>query len=154
MAAKDIKKLNRSDLMEILLEVSKENEELKVKVEELEAKVEEREINIAEAGSIAEASLKLNGVFKAADKAAKQYLESIAKLHSEQDSIAEKIQLEAKRKAAAIIERANEYDRDVRAQADEYWKSVTEKVEKLLQDSDDLMMLLQAKRKKNNEEEK
>jgi hypothetical protein len=41
------------------------------------AQLNKREIAIESAGSIAEAALKLNGVFEAAQKAADQYLENV-----------------------------------------------------------------------------
>ena len=43
-----------------------------------------RRIELEEAGSIAEASLRLNGVFEAAQKAADQYLENLRRLSEEQ----------------------------------------------------------------------
>ena len=51
-------------------ELEKENEELK-------AALEDRRILIEQSGSLAEASLKLNKVFEAAQAAADQYLENI-----------------------------------------------------------------------------
>lgn len=74
VSTKDLKKLKRADLLEMLIEQSKEVERLKTTVSELEQKLSEREIQISESGSLAEAALKLNGVFEAAEAAAKQYL--------------------------------------------------------------------------------
>lgn len=51
--------------------------ELKDTIEEMKAS---REIELEEAGSIAEAALRLNGVFEAAQKAAEQYLMNVKKL--------------------------------------------------------------------------
>jgi len=80
MTGKELKKLSRAELLELLLEQVEENEKLRQKNEELEKRLEDRVIKITEAGSIAEAALKLNGVFEAAEAAAKQYLDSLKEL--------------------------------------------------------------------------
>lgn len=50
-------------------------------IAELRAEREKLNVELSEAGSIAEAALKLNGVFEAAQKAADQYLKSIQTLY-------------------------------------------------------------------------
>ena len=80
MTDKELKKLKRIELLEMLIEQSKENEELKRQLEEANKKLESRDIMIKQSGSIAEAALKLNGVFEAAEKAAKQYLENVKRI--------------------------------------------------------------------------
>lgn len=77
MTEKELRKLSRMDLLEILLEKSKENERLKLELEEVKKQLSDRMIKIEKAGSIAEAALKLNGVFEAAQAAADQYLENL-----------------------------------------------------------------------------
>ena len=77
MTDKELRKLKRGELLEMLLEQSKENEELKKQLYDMQKKLENRDIILKESGSIAEAALKLNGVFEAAEKAAEQYLENI-----------------------------------------------------------------------------
>lgn len=76
----NLKKLGRRELMEMLLEVSKENDALRERVSELEEQLESREIMLEEAGSIAEASLRINEVFEAAEKAAEQYLANVKRM--------------------------------------------------------------------------
>ena len=77
MTDKELKKLNRTKLLQMLLEVERENETLRARNAELEEKMSRRELQIASAGSIAEASLKLSGIFEAAQKAADQYLYNV-----------------------------------------------------------------------------
>lgn len=77
MTDAELKKLKRSELLQMLLEQSKTVESLKAELEEKNRLLKERSIKIAESGSIAEAALKLNDVFKAAQKAADQYLHNI-----------------------------------------------------------------------------
>lgn len=73
MTHKELKRLRRSDLMEMLLELSKENLRLQEELQEANRKLEEREIAIAECGSLAEAALKLNRIFEDAQAACDQY---------------------------------------------------------------------------------
>ncbi len=77
MTDKELRKLKRGELLEMLLETVRENDRLKAEIEQLRERLESREIILKESGSIAEAALKLNGVFEAAQKAAEQYLENV-----------------------------------------------------------------------------
>lgn len=77
MGKLELKKLRRVELLELLLEERQENEELRRQVEKLEEQLADRNIEVTTAGTLAEAALRLNGVFEAADKAAVQYLENI-----------------------------------------------------------------------------
>ena len=74
MIEKDLKKLRRAELLEIMLDQSYEIDQLRKRVKELEAQLEDRRIKIENAGSIAEASLQLTKVFEEAQKAADLYL--------------------------------------------------------------------------------
>ena len=76
MTDKELKRLSRTELLELLVNQVEENEALKAQVSALTAKLEERAIQIEESGSLAEAALKLSGIFSAADEAAERYLEN------------------------------------------------------------------------------
>lgn len=76
MTDKELKRLSRAELLEMLLLQSKRVEVLEKQVKTLEEKLADRRIMLAETGSIAEASLLLNGIFEDAQKAADQYLEN------------------------------------------------------------------------------
>lgn len=81
---RELRRLSRADLLELLLAEGRENEQLRARLEEAEKKLESREITLQKAGSIAEAALRLNGVFEAAQEAAQQYLENVKRLAEEQ----------------------------------------------------------------------
>ena len=80
MTDQELKKLRRSDLLELLIAQGKENEQLRARLAQAEAQLAERKVLLTKAGSIAEASLQLNGVFEAAQAAAEQYLENVRRL--------------------------------------------------------------------------
>lgn len=72
-----LRKLNKLQLLELLAQQERELQSLRKELEEKTAALEDRRIRIEQAGSIAEASLRLNEVFEAAQRAADQYLESL-----------------------------------------------------------------------------
>lgn len=73
MTPKELKRLRRIDLIEMLLELSKENLQLRQELEEANARLADKQLHIEEAGSLAEAVLKLNGLFADAQAACDQY---------------------------------------------------------------------------------
>lgn len=77
MTDKELKRLSRVELLEMLIALTEENEELKARLEQAQADLADRKIAISQAGTLAEAALRLNGVFEAADQAARQYLDNI-----------------------------------------------------------------------------
>lgn len=79
MTDKELHKLKRTELLQLLLDERKENERLRSKVAELEEQARLTTVELENVGSIAQASLQLSGVFEAAQKAADIYLESIRK---------------------------------------------------------------------------
>lgn len=96
MTEKELRRLRRSDLMEILLELSKENEQLREQLKEAEKKIQDRQILIEESGSLAEAVLKLNRIFEDAQAACEQYEHNV-RLRCEQ------LESETGRKCEEII---------------------------------------------------
>ena len=61
---KSLKKFKRSELLELLLEVSEENEQLKERIAKLENQLEEQTLVISEKGTIAEVTIKINGILQ------------------------------------------------------------------------------------------
>lgn len=83
MTDKEWKRLSRGELLELLIAQMEENEKLKKRLAKAKAELADRQILIEEAGTMAEAALKLNGVFEAADQAARQYLENVRRMAGE-----------------------------------------------------------------------
>jgi len=106
MTAKELQKLRRSDLLEMLLELRRENDRLRKQLEAAQRRLEDRRIDIEESGSLAEAALRLNGIFEAAEAACEQYAENMRARMEQQER-------EAKEKYDALIaqaeKQANEY---------------------------------------------
>ncbi len=102
MAEDEQKKLKRSELLERLTSVMRENEKLKAELAQAHAQLADRKVEVHDAGSIAEASLKLNDVFEAAQSAADQYLDNIERLYQGRGELVR----EAQSKAQAILAQA------------------------------------------------
>jgi len=100
LTEKDIKKLNRYQLLELLILQIERADKLQAKLDSLESRMNSQDLKLTAIGSLAEASLQLSGVFEAAQKAADMYLEA-AKKH------AEEIETEAREKAEAILLQAH-----------------------------------------------
>ena len=74
---KTLRRMSRAELLELLLEQQKKYTALEAVADEYRAKLDAFDLTALEAGSIAEASLRLNDVFAAAQQAADQYLENV-----------------------------------------------------------------------------
>ena len=107
MTEKELKKLNRYQLLELLIIQTERADELQKKLDEVQALLDSRDVKLTVMGSIAEASLQLGGVFEAAQNAADTYLnaakERAAAIEEEARKDAERILNEAKQKAAQIL---------------------------------------------------
>lgn len=77
MTDKELRRLSRMELIRLLLEQTKELERVQQELAETREALESRQLNIHSAGSIAEASLQINQVMEAAQRAAEQYLENV-----------------------------------------------------------------------------
>ena len=142
MTDKELKHLSRGELLQMLVDQIEENNELKEKLANAQKELESRQITAEKAGSMAEASLALNGVFEAADAAAQQYLENIKNLSDRQEDICREVQAKAEEKVIKIIREAEEYKRKSHAEADKYWEQIKEKVDNLLNEHEVLRMML------------
>lgn len=77
MKGNELRKLTRRQLLELLLKQTQRAEDLQLQNNTLKQQQDEKRMIVQEAGTMAEAALKLNKVFEAADAAAKQYVTQI-----------------------------------------------------------------------------
>jgi hypothetical protein len=115
---KDSKRLSRAELLEMLIEQSKEVESLKKKVDELQKQLDDRTIQLQQTGSIAEAALALNDIFKAADQAASQYIESIKRMEHEKNVEFQTLRQKTLDACAVMREDTQEYCRRLRYESE------------------------------------
>lgn len=108
MIEKDLRRLKRTELLEMLIAQGKEMEQLRGQMDEMQKKLDDRQICLDNAGTIAEASLQLNGVFDAAQSAAQQYLENIKRLSDRQEEVCAAMEKRTKEKCAEMERRTKE----------------------------------------------
>ena len=147
MTEKDLRRLNRAELLEMLIAQGKEMEELRAQMSEMQKKLDDRQICLNQAGSIAEASLQLNGVFEAAQAAADQYLAQVHAANEQSQQLADRIVADAQRKATAIVQQAQQEADRICAMTDEgtqqKWAELQEKTDTMLQSYEALRLALQ-----------
>lgn len=107
MAEKDIRKLRRSELIEIIYQLKKSEQELQTQVETLQSQLLDRKLKVEKAGSIAEAALLLSDVFSSAQSAADAYVAEIKRRHASVEAECSRIISETKKEAEAILQEAN-----------------------------------------------
>ena len=129
MTEKELKKLSRAELLKLLLEEAEKNETLSAQVRDLKAQLAERMLAVEKAGSIAEASLQLNGVFEAAQAAAEQYLENVRTLSGRQEAVCRQMEAEARKKAEAMALQAKSYQQKTKEEADTYRQKTKEEAD-------------------------
>ena len=129
MTEREIRKLNRLELLELMVTISEENETLRKKADTLQKQLDERSIDIESAGSIAEASLELSGVFEAAQDAADRYLENIIKTSNAAKKEADKMIANAKKTCADM-------EQEAKKQVDEKWKSLKKMLDEYIKTHD------------------
>lgn len=77
MTDKELRRLSRRELLEMLIASAEENERLRAELTQAQGELNSRQLLLKQSGSMAEAALRLNGVFEAADRAAQQYLTNV-----------------------------------------------------------------------------
>lgn len=162
MTEQELKKLGRGDLMELLLEQGREIERLRAAVEtaerqarQAEQRLSQRELDVEAAGTLADASARVNGLLEAAQATADQYLENIrarqaaleedcARRENESRAAAEALLQEAQARSDAII-------REASAQAEQYWQTVAQRLEDFYEAHQGLRELLEAMPRRNGD---
>lgn len=158
MTEKELKKLSRTDMLQMLIDQSEEMEKLKTELEKAQSELRNREIKISEAGSIAEAAIAINGVFEAAQAASLQYVESVKKLSEKQDAIAIVKERETREKCERQLEETRARCEAMVSKAEKeskaYWDDVSRRLEKFYTEHAGLRELLSTVYSKKEQEEK
>ena len=108
MKEKALKRLSRSELLELLLVQTREAEQMAEELNRLQKQLADRRLRLEAAGDIAHAVLEVNGVMEAAQEAARQYLDNIARMEAETKERCEKMLRDARQAAQRIIQEAKE----------------------------------------------
>lgn len=102
MIRKELKKLSRRELVDIIYQMKKNEQQMQEEITALQAALQEKRIRISEAGSIAEAATSIANVFYSAQTAADLYLQEIAHIKEETQNECNRMIDEANRTIARM----------------------------------------------------
>lgn len=145
MTDRELQKLKRVELLQLLVEQSRELDALRRELEETKKQLADRELHMQEAGSIAEASMQLNGVFEAAQRAADQYLESIRYQSKHVEEKCAALEATTRLRCEQMVKEAEATVQQAQKDSDECWRDVKGKLEGFLQQQTALQGLLSRK---------
>jgi len=110
MDEKALRKASREDLLELLIESTKEMERMRSEMEAMRQevsqareKMQEYTVTVQESGSIADAAAQITGLFAAAQKTADIYLSNMKRRQDEQEEECRRRQAESERAASEMI---------------------------------------------------
>lgn len=106
MLGKDLKRLNRKELVDVIYQLKKSEEELQEKVTSLEQALMDKHVRISVAGSIAEAATDITQIFAVAQRTADLYVQEVALMKAEAEKECAQILADAKMEAARILAKA------------------------------------------------
>ncbi len=111
MTDKELRRLRRDDLLQILINQQKQIDALNEQLQQSKEALANRDIAIQEAGTLAEAALKMNDVFESAQHAADEYVQQMRKR-------ADALVAEAEKRSSEAQSLADNVVRNARAEAD------------------------------------
>ena len=91
---KNVRKMSRKELLEVLVLQSRKIDFLEEELAKKDKVISDRKILLKESGSIAEASLRLNDIFKIAQDSADDYLKSIEAMKIKEEKLLQKLEKE------------------------------------------------------------
>ena len=142
MTDRELQKLKRVELLQLLVEQSRELDALRQELAQARRELEARELRLQEVGSIAEASMQLNGVFEAAQRAADQYLESIRYQSEHMDERCAAMEEATRLRCDQMLKEAEASVQQAQKDSDECWRDVKGKLEDYLRQQTALQGLL------------
>ena len=170
-----LKHLGRKELLELLLKLRQENDRITKQAQDISdqnrallAQLKDKTIKINKAGTLAEATFLLNGVYESANTAAQQYLDNLQDLYDREKIQCEQKEAEASKQVQRMLEDAaqqcerlinsteercrameaeartscEEMKLRAKAEADSYWKELSTRLEVFYQSHEGLKELL------------
>ena len=137
MTDRELRRLSRTDLLELLLAQRRENEQLRCILDQTQAQLADRTIHIDKAGSIAEASLQLSGIFNAAQDSCQYYMDNIRLLSERQTQVCQQMEQETKEKCDRMVAEAE-------MKAQQCWENCSVKIRQLVDSFEGLQQVMDA----------
>ena len=135
MTERELRRLSRTDLLELLVTQRRENEQLRCILDQTQAQLADRTIQIDKAGSIAEASLQLSGIFNAAQDSCQCYMDNIRRLSERQSQVCQQMEQETKEKCDRMVAEAE-------LKAQQCWENCSVKIKQLVDSFEGLQQII------------
>ena len=103
MTDKEFKRLSRAQLIDIIYQLQLQLDKVNEEKQELASELADKRLRLQSAGNIADAALEINNCFRSAQDAAEQYLNEIKTIREETEAERQRILLEARTEAVAIV---------------------------------------------------
>ena len=126
MTEKEIKRLNRQDLLVILAEQKERADKLEGQLLKAQEQLNERRLMQEECGSMAEAALRFHDVFRAVDEAAALFAENVRLRQQEQDEAFLRLEAENTEKGKQILRSAQQEAENTRLEAEQVLQDARE----------------------------
>lgn len=136
MTEKEIKRLNRQDLLILLGDQTERANQLEARLRKAEEMLLERKLIQEECGTMAEAALKLNNIFRDADEAAGQYLAEIRAMKEKQDTLFAEVEAAAHKKREELLSSAEEESRIRREEAELFIQNAREQAKQMIAEAE------------------
>ncbi|MBR2151921.1 MAG: hypothetical protein IJ944_01375 [Clostridia bacterium] len=159
MLGKELKHLSRKELVDIIYQLKKNEDEMKEEIETLKKELEDKHFRLSAAGSIADASVAVTDLLATAQRTADIYLREIEELRAKTEEEYAKMHGDSKEQKEEIPEEVTE--ENPVGTPEEIPEEVTEEPEKevpkeepteILKEAEDIFAKLDAmKRMLNNE---
>ena len=144
MISKELKNLSRRELVDIIYQMKKNEQQLQEEISSLRIALADKRIRLSEAGSIADAAVSIADVLTAAQKTADLYLYEISCMKAETEKECARLIAEAKQTAENIfVDSDKQFDDIAQSEDAEYqpfheevqeWEKII--VRELLEDTD------------------
>ena len=135
MTERELRRLSRTDLLELLLVQRRENEQLRCLLDQAQAQLADRTKQINKAGSIAEASLQLSGIFTAAQDSCQSYVDNIKLLSERQNAVCQQMEQETREKCDRMIAEAE-------LKTQQCWDNCSAKIRQLVESFEGLQQVM------------
>ena len=103
MISKELKRLSRRELVDIIYQLKKNEQEMQEEIASLKKELEDKRMHISNAGSIADAAISVTSVFSAAQMTADLYISEIARMKEDTEKECAKKIDDAEKRVNAIL---------------------------------------------------
>lgn len=103
MISKELKRLSRRELVDIIYQLKKNEQEMQEEIESLKNELQDKRIRVSTAGSIADAAVSITNVFSTAQMTADVYLREISAMKEDAEKECVRKAEDAEKKVKKIL---------------------------------------------------